>query len=76
MTPTTKSSAIRAAIAAQDWRRALSLASRLPRLDKHRVAILDGHGAFVRPDWYRQIGKDTGTLIDAGIAALRERFHD
>ena len=74
--PPTKTAAIKAAMASQDWRRALALAARLPRLDKHRAAILDGHGAFVRPDWYRQIGKDADALKAAGVAALRERFHD
>ena len=72
--PPTKSAAIRAAMAAGDWPRALSLAARLPRLDRHRNAILDAHGAYVRPDWYRQIGKDADALKLAGVAALKERF--
>lgn len=72
--PPTKSSLIRAAMNAADWQKALSLAAKLPRLDKHRNAILDAHGAWVRPAWCRQIGKDAESLKQAGIAALKERF--
>ena len=74
MCPPTKSSAIRAAMAADDWRRAISLAARLPRLDKHREAILDAQGAYTNARFYVQIGKDPQALIEAGRVALIERF--
>lgn len=61
-------------MAAGDWRRAISLASRLPRLDKHRCAILDAQGAYTNARFYTQIGKDPEALIEAGRAALIERF--
>ena len=61
-------------MAAGDWRNAIRVAARLPRLDKHRCAILDAHGAYEDPRFYAQIGKDAETLIEAGAAALRERF--
>jgi len=72
--PPTKSSAIRAAMAANDWRKAISLASKLPRLDKHRCAILDAQGAYTNARFYVQIGKDPAQLIEAGRVALIERF--
>jgi hypothetical protein len=72
--PPTKSAAIRAAMAAGDWRRAISLAARLPRLDRHREAILDAQGAYTNARFYVQIGKDPDTLIAAGRQALVERF--
>lgn len=72
--PVTKSSVIRAAMAAGDWRRAIGLAARLPRLDRHRNAILDAQGAYTNARFYTQIGKDPAILIDAGRIALIERF--
>jgi lipopolysaccharide biosynthesis regulator YciM len=74
MPPETKSAIIRRYMAADDWRKAIAAAARLPQLGKHRTDILDAHGAYVRPEWARQMGKDADTLIAAGIAALREKF--
>jgi hypothetical protein len=61
-------------MAANDWRRAISLASKLPRLDKHRNAILDAQGAYNNARFYVQIGKNPDALIEAGRLALVERF--
>jgi hypothetical protein len=72
--PRTKTSIIQGHIAAGDWRDAIRVAARLPGLDKHRAAILDAQGAYENPRFYTQIGKDAATLIDAGAAALCERF--
>src|SRR3984893_10058501 len=72
--PRTKPSLIRGRMAAGDWRNAIRVAARLPRLDKHRAAILDAQGAYENPRFYTQIGKNTETLIEAGAAALCERF--
>lgn len=75
--PRTKTSIILGHMAAGDLRNAIRVAARLPRLDKHRCAILDAQGAYENPGFYAQIGKDAATLIEAGTAALRERFgHD
>jgi hypothetical protein len=72
--PRTKTSIIQAHMAAGDWRNAIRIAARLPRLDRHRCAILDAQGAYENPRFYTQIGKDAEPLIEAGAAALRERF--
>src|ERR1700730_2130506 len=72
--PRTKTSIIQGHMAAGDWRNAIRVAARLPQLDKHRCAILDAQGAYEHPSFYAQIGKDAGTLIEAGAAALLERF--
>jgi hypothetical protein len=72
--PRTKTSIIQGHMAAGDWRNAIRAAARLPRLDKHRCAILDAQGAYENPGFYAQIGKDAAILIEAGNAALRERF--
>lgn len=72
--PESKSSLIRSHMAAGDWRKAIAAAARLPVLGKHREAILDAHGAYVRPEWARQIGKDPDALIEGGIVALKDKF--
>lgn len=72
--PPTKSSIIRAYMAAGAWRKAIAQAAKLPVLGTHRAAILDAHSAYVRPAWARGLGKDPAALIAAGIAALRAKF--
>jgi hypothetical protein len=72
--PATKTSVIKAHMAAGDWRAAIRHAARLPRLDVHRAAILDAHMAYTNPRFVLQIGKDVCGLIEAGRAALIARF--
>ena len=72
--PRTKTSIIQHHIANGDWRKAISVAARLHRLDKHRVPILDAQGAYTNPRFYQQLGKDPDALIAAGRAALIDRF--
>lgn len=74
MEPITKTTIIKAHMKAGEWRKAISIASKLPRLDKHRVPILDAQGAYTNARFYVQIGKDPETLIANGRAALIERF--
>jgi hypothetical protein len=61
-------------MAAGEWRRALSLAAKFPRLGTHKNAIVDAHEAYTHPDFYRQLGKDVDAVIQAGIAALKDRY--
>lgn len=70
----TKLSQIRAAVAANDWRKALAIAARFPQLGQHKAAIVTAHECLAHPGFYRQLGKDEAALIDAGKAALRERY--
>lgn len=61
-------------MAADDWRGALSIASKFARLGKEKVAITRAHDALLRPDFYRQLGKNPCALVDEGKAALRRRY--
>lgn len=70
----TKISQIRSAVAANDWRKALAIAARFPQLGKHKKAIVTAHECLAHPGFYRQLGKDEAALVDAGKAALRERY--
>jgi hypothetical protein len=72
--PQTKLSAVRAAMAAGDWQRAIALAARFPQLGPQRAAILDAHGAYTNPRFALQLGKDLDALKAAGIAALRAKY--
>ncbi|MDR0672744.1 MAG: hypothetical protein LBF93_03575 [Zoogloeaceae bacterium] len=69
-----KSSAVREHMAAGRWQEAIRIVARFPRLDQHRAAILDAHGAYTNPRFFTQIDKDIEALKKAGQAALIERF--
>lgn len=70
----TKISEVRAAVAANDWRKALSIAAKFPQLGEHKKAIVTAHECLVHPGFYRQLGKDEAALIEAGKAAMCERY--
>jgi hypothetical protein len=57
-----------------DWVRAFRIASKFPRLGRHRAAILSAHGACVSPGFFEQIGKSPAALIEAGTRALVEKY--
>lgn len=65
---------LREAMGQEDWRRALSIASRFPRLGAHADAIRRGHEAMQRPSFQRQLGRDPDAQVRAGIEALRTRY--
>ncbi|HOR01134.1 MAG TPA: hypothetical protein PLJ35_20150 [Anaerolineae bacterium] len=70
----TKLSLLQDAARAGDWRQALRIASRFPRLGSDRAVILAAWEAVARPDFQRQLGREPEALIEAGIAALKSRF--
>lgn len=70
----TKISEVRAAVAANDWRKALSIAAKFPQLGEHKKAIVTAHECLAHPGFYRQLGKDEAALIEAGKAAMCERY--
>lgn len=68
---------LREAMAADDWRLAVAIASRFPRLGAARDAVLGAREAFERPDFQRQIGREPVAMIESGKAALRVQYgHD
>ena len=70
----TKLAQVQAAMAAQDWPRAFSIASKFARLGPQRAAIMRAQAARLSPGFYRGLGRDPTAIIEAGKAALRERF--
>lgn len=71
---TTKTGRIVGLLASGDDRGAVLAAAKMPILGRHRDAILSAREAYLRPDFQRQIGRDCGALIEAGVAAVRDRF--
>jgi hypothetical protein len=74
---TPKITLLRALMARGDWRGAIAIAARFPRLGPARDAVLAAREAFERPEFQRQIGRDPAAIIEAGKAALRGQYgHD
>ncbi len=59
---------------AGDWRKALSIASKFGSLGTQKEAIMRAQSARNNPGFYRQLGRDPDIAIEAGKAAMRERF--
>jgi hypothetical protein len=70
----TKLSQVQAAMHAEDWPRAFSIASKFARLGPQRAAIMRAQAARLSPGLYRQLGRDQAAIIEAGKAAMRARF--
>ena len=66
----TKLQTLKDAAAANDWKKAVAIAARFPRLGAHRNAILDAHMAYTNPRFLGQVGKDADACIAAGREAL------
>jgi hypothetical protein len=65
---------VQAAMRAEDWPRAFSIASKFAHLGPQREAIMCAQAARLSPGFYRGLGQDPAALIEAGKAAMRERF--
>lgn len=62
------------AMQAGDWPAALRLAASYPDLGAEAAAIRRGYEATVRPQFYRELGRDVDAEIGGGIAALCRRY--
>jgi hypothetical protein len=72
--PPKKIDLLRAHMAAGEWRAALHLAARFPRLGEHKVRITRAWDALANPRIYREMGRNVDALVADGIAALKERY--
>jgi hypothetical protein len=72
--PPTKTSQLIAMMRAGDWAGALSLANTFRMLGAHRETIRLAHECRVRPQFYRQLGRDPDTAVQAGIQALQQLY--
>ena len=65
---------LKAAMEAEDWKKALSIASKFPRLGEYKSVIVRAHEAFTNARFYSQLGFDPNSLIQEGIQALQIRY--
>lgn len=72
--PPRKLDAVLAAMRADDWPQAIRLAAKFPRLGPQAKAIMQANEALQRPAFQRQLGRCPAALIEAGKAALKERY--
>ena len=72
--PPRKLDAVLAAMRAEDWPLAISLAAKFPSLGDEKTAIMKANEAVKRPAFQRSIGRDPQELIQDGIAALKRRY--
>ena len=57
-----------------DWKKAVSIASKFPRLGEEKAAIMRAHTAFTNPSFLEQLGKNVDECIEAGKLALIARY--
>ena len=62
---------VQAAVAADDWHRALRLAKDLSGLGEDEAILTRAWEALVRPDFLRQIRKDPDVAFAEGVATLK-----
>ncbi|AAX88333.1 TPA: hypothetical protein ACPIWO_000458 [Haemophilus influenzae] len=61
-------------MAKNEWKKAISLASKFPRLGNAKDAIKSAQMAYTNPNFVRQIKKDPDKLIYQGIQALIAKY--
>ena len=66
----TKLDLLKNAAARNDWRGAIAIAARFPRLGVIRGAVLDAHTAYTNPRFLSQVGRCPDACIAAGRSAL------
>lgn len=67
---------MRRLVAAGDYRKALSIAKdfRLGMSSEERDALQVAYECMVWPDFYRQVGRDVGYEISAGVMVLEKIY--
>lgn len=70
----TKLDTLREAFLSGDYKKAISIASKFPRLGLEKDVIMTAQGCITSPSFYKQIGKDIDECINAGIEALRVKY--
>ena len=70
----TKLSKVKAAMNTGDWEQAIKLAAKFPVLGAHKQAITRAAEAIKHPAFYQQTGRNIPAMIEAGKAALIEKY--
>ena len=70
----TKLQTLKDAAATGDWRKAIAIAARFPKLEGIRAEVLDAHMAYTNPRFFGQLGRDIEAAKVAGHDALRRAY--
>lgn len=71
----TKLAKLKAAAHKEDWKTALSIAAKFPRLGDDKIDIMRAHECLAGAEnFYRQLGYDPAALIQSGIATLKAKY--
>lgn len=70
----TKLQTLKDAAATGDWRKAVAIAARFPKLEGIRADVLDAHMAYTNPRFFIQLGRDTEIAKAAGQSAIRRHY--
>jgi hypothetical protein len=72
--PPKKIDQLKALMAQEKWKAALSLAAKFPDLGSHKKAIEQAHGCLTNPRFFAQLGIDCTAAVEAGKLALVQRY--
>lgn len=61
---------LRVAMGVGNWKKAVSIASKFPRLGEHKKAIKQGQDAYTSPHFAKQLGMDPVEIQAAAQAAV------
>jgi hypothetical protein len=70
----TKLQTLKDAYNAGDYRKALSIAAKFPRLGEEKDLIVTAHECLTNPSFYKQMGYDTNKCVNNGIIALANKY--
>ena len=70
----TKLNKLKTAAMNKDWKKAIAIAARFPRLGNIREQVLDAHMAYTNPRFAVQIGKNIEFCIENGKSALMDAY--
>jgi len=70
----TKLDKLKAEFLKGNYAKAISIASRFPRLGKEKDAIMLAQGCITNPSFYKQLGNDIEECISKGVKALQTKY--
>lgn len=65
---------LRSHLEKSEYKEAILLAAKFPRLGKEKEDILKAREAILRPDFQRQLGRDIDALIENGKKAVISKY--
>ena len=70
----TKLDKLKEAFKNKDFKKAISIASKFPRLGKEKDAVKLAQDCIINPSFYRQIGYNIEDKIQEGINAIAKKY--